>query len=300
MALRMQDYFIGRWETDHDFTDNYKLIEKQGGTWTFVSYIFYSGLCCIERGDHTAFIDATEKLEEVDKAFDFSLARALRIRLLALGYIKFRQFDKLNNMKSEGIQYLNTTTHTAMLHVFHSLLVLMYIYQEKPENARDELSKASEFGEQHKRAPIYRSQFLIAKIRYMLMEIEKDGGHNISTRSLLKLANQLIKLSGKMVANLSEAYLLKTKIYQRMDKHGKALQMLQKSIFFGETYKSLPELSRSYFETGKFLADPNNKYKELNGHNASHYLDKARTLFEEMDLQWDLEELRKFVENKGT
>jgi hypothetical protein len=40
---------------------------------------------------------------------------------------------------------------------------------------------------------------------------------------------------------------------------------------------------------------PNNKYKELNGHPASHYLEKAKILFEEMDLQWDLETYRNFV-----
>jgi len=36
----------------------------------------------------------------------------------------------------------------------------------------------------------------------------------------------------------------------------------------------------------------------LNGHPASYYLDKAKAMFEEMDLQWDLEEYTKFMENK--
>jgi len=62
-------------------------------------------------------------------------------------------------------------------------------------------------------------------------------------------------------------------------------------------YNGLLELSRAYFESGKFLSDPNNKYKELNGHPASYYLEKAKTMFEEMDLQWDLEEYRKFDKN---
>lgn len=31
------------------------------------------------------------------------------------------------------------------------------------------------------------------------------------------------------------------------------------------------------------------------GQPAGHYLDKAKTMFEEMDLQWDLEEYRKFI-----
>jgi hypothetical protein len=36
------------------------------------------------------------------------------------------------------------------------------------------------------------------------------------------------------------------------------------------------------------------KYKELNGHPAGCYLDKAKTMFGEMDLPWDLEEYRRY------
>ena len=37
------------------------------------------------------------------------------------------------------------------------------------------------------------------------------------------------------------------------------------------------------------------RYKELNGINAEGYLEKARTMFQEMDLQWDLDELDKIA-----
>ncbi len=35
------------------------------------------------------------------------------------------------------------------------------------------------------------------------------------------------------------------------------------------------------------------KYKELDGIKAEDYLEKARVMFEEMDLQWELDELEK-------
>jgi hypothetical protein len=55
----------------------------------------------------------------------------------------------------------------------------------------------------------------------------------------------------------------------------------------------LLELSRAYFEVGKRLLVPKSKYKELDGVKAEDYLEKARVMFEEMDLQWDLDELEK-------
>ena len=45
----------------------------------------------------------------------------------------------------------------------------------------------------------------------------------------------------------------------------------------------------------KNLQAPQSKYKELDGITAHEYLDKAKTMFEEMDLQWDLNELEKSV-----
>jgi hypothetical protein len=44
---------------------------------------------------------------------------------------------------------------------------------------------------------------------------------------------------------------------------------------------------------GKRLLEPKSKYKELDGIKAGEYLERARVMFEDMDLQWDLDELEK-------
>jgi len=44
-------------------------------------------------------------------------------------------------------------------------------------------------------------------------------------------------------------------------------------------------------EIGKRFLEEKSKYKELNGITAKECLEKARAMFEEMDLQWDLDEL---------
>ena len=56
-------------------------------------------------------------------------------------------------------------------------------------------------------------------------------------------------------------------------------------------------MSRTYFEISKALLDPKCKYKEWNGMPAQEYLNKARTMFQEMDLQYDLDELEKITAN---
>jgi len=46
-------------------------------------------------------------------------------------------------------------------------------------------------------------------------------------------------------------------------------------------------------EVGKRLMEPRSKYKHLNNITAEEYLEKARVMFEETDLQWDLEQFEK-------
>ena len=64
-----------------------------------------------------------------------------------------------------------------------------------------------------------------------------------------------------------------------------------KTAWEGERLDARLGLSRTYFEVGKRLLETESKHKMLNGIKAEAYLEKARVLFEKMDLQWDLDNL---------
>jgi pentatricopeptide repeat protein len=68
---------------------------------------------------------------------------------------------------------------------------------------------------------------------------------------------------------------------------------MEKAIRTGKKFDGRLELSRAYLEAGKLLSDPQIPQKKLNGLTKEDCFKKAKTLFEEMDLQWDLGELRK-------
>lgn len=75
----------------------------------------------------------------------------------------------------------------------------------------------------------------------------------------------------------------------------KAINWWHRSIKEGQKLGAEVELARTLFEVGKRLLEPESKYQELNGIRAEEYLKKARILFEEMDLQWDLDELNRLT-----
>ena len=88
--------------------------------------------------------------------------------------------------------------------------------------------------------------------------------------------------------------------YWLIGKQRKAIKWWRRAIAEGHRLNDSLELSRTYLEVGKRLLEPKSKYKELDGIKAWDYLEKARVLFEEMDLQWDLDELAKVRMQMGT
>ena len=76
-----------------------------------------------------------------------------------------------------------------------------------------------------------------------------------------------------------------------VNKPGKALKWWSKAIKEGQNLGARLDLSRIYFEVGKHLHEPHSKYTDLNGIGAKGYLEKAKTMFKEMDLKRDLREL---------
>jgi len=114
-----------------------------------------------------------------------------------------------------------------------------------------------------------------------------------------KSAGTLLKQSQKVAQHRTEAHRLMGVYYWLTKKQKKALKWWDRSIKEGERLGARLELARTYFEVGKRLTEAGSKYKALNGIKAQAYLEKARVLFEEMDLQWDLAELERVAGNQG-
>ena len=119
---------------------------------------------------------------------------------------------------------------------------------------------------------------------------------NITTQYyifLLYRTQRGIKTLRKYAIYKTKSLRLMGNYYWLIEKQNKAFKWWKNAIKKGEQLEALPDLARTYFEVGKSLLDPKSKCTNLNGITAQQYLEKSRILFEEMDLQWDLEELER-------
>lgn len=99
-----------------------------------------------------------------------------------------------------------------------------------------------------------------------------------------------------MFSDKPQTFCLVGRYYWVLNKQRKALRWWNKSIQVGKKLGARPDLSRTYFEVGKHLLEPQSTYTTLNGIDAKDYLGKAKDLFEQMSLQQDLKKLNKVLD----
>jgi hypothetical protein len=166
--------------------------------------------------------------------------------------------------------------------------------------ARDSLEQAEQCRRKHSFwTPWYLSSSLLGKFMLDLHLLEEAIGGG--SRSLISKQAKVTRTSGRRAVQNADKYPLHRtwnyrlmgQYYWLVGKQCKALKWWDRTIQEGERLGARPDLSRTYMEVGKCLLEPHSKFKELNGISAAEYLNKAETLFREMDLQWDLEQLER-------
>ena len=227
--------------------------------------------------------------------FENSHAKAQYYRLAGRAYNKFRKLDESLKNTNEGKLYTSSTGHIAMLFTIYCNRSIACSLTNKIAEAEINILEAEKLLADRKRIVVYHTAFLLAKTHYEIALLNKSQKDKIAAKNSLRTSKSLIKKSKKVVGNLAEAYRLRANIYLILNKRSKAFHNFSKAIETSEKYNAKLELSRAYFETGKFLSDPKTKRKQLNGLSGNDYLEKARAMFEDMDLKWDLEEYRKLI-----
>jgi tetratricopeptide (TPR) repeat protein len=302
MIDKMQNYYTGRWHTKEDRLRTINKEIRAGSFWDTTGYNCYSGLAYIETGEYVNFIVMHNMLQEQAENYNSSYAVSLAYRLKANGFYKFRKLDDFIKIEEEGEKQISNTDNLAHLVVFHSIQSLVHLRLGNFNKAEKAISKAKKLQEKVSNIPIFHTHYLLAIVHFDLEKIlklkEKEPQYKAMVKEINRNSKKLIAKSKKMIANLTEAYLLRSRIFMFQQKFKKAFKNLQLAVQTGEKYNGRLELSRAYFETGKFLSNPKTKQEQLNGLSGKDYLEKAKTLFEEIDLQWDLGEYKKFVEHR--
>ena len=278
-----------------------------GDFWNVSTCLWWYGLAKGEQGEVDHFIKTVDKLHETGETYDYAQA-IIEARVLKTDYlVKARSAHEALSESEQGL----SLTREKGTELFEILILGLKAEAQQlagdAEGACDSISQASELYEKQSVvvAPVFVAPYIAARffvdVEQLKHAIRSDTSSDVA--NLRKLAHK----SGKEAVRNSHKYApYRTKIlrlmglyYWLIGKQEKALKWWDKTIQEGERLGARPDLSRTHFEVGKRLLEPQSKHKELNGIEAKGYLEKAGILFEEMGLERDLDDLDRLKADCG-
>jgi tetratricopeptide (TPR) repeat protein len=292
----------GNW---HDVQDHNEILIKQllkiGLFWDVSIYLFTHILVKINKG---IFNDAYKIMGKLLKiANDYEHKEAMYFHPVCEIYVMLEQ-RKLNDARrlvdKYELLFKNATDMETIL--FLGLKAKLKIFLNEYDEAEKCLGQAGKIYRKYDVAlHIYAEPYIWSRFVLDVRRLEEsivnknESGVTQYGKQTRKSSKTLLQNANKYASRRSSALSLIARYHWLIGKQNKAVKCWKKAINEGERLGHSPDLARTYMEVGKRFLEEKSKYKELNGINAKEYLEKARTMFKEMDLQWDLDELDKIA-----
>ncbi|MBU2514201.1 AAA family ATPase [bacterium] len=266
------------------------------------AYLEWAGLRNVEKGDFKGADEMIEKLEILINEYGYAHAQLDYYDVKSALHIQRFDYDKSTECINSAIRVSEKLGEDAFKISFLGQKLKAEIKNKSLDTADNTMSEAEKLIKKigkNSVMPHWYSRYVIGAALYRLAKLENllQSDEKSGLLSYKKLASKAIKeaeKTGKKYApTRTQSLRIKAVYFWCINKQNKALKWFNKSIKEVERLGARPELSRTYFEIGKRLLEPKSKYKQLNGITAEEYLEKARVLFEEMGLKWDLEQLEK-------
>lgn len=298
----IHNYLGGNWKTIRNYDDN--LVNKNlsiGEIYGASQHVYWHGVPNIYQGSLDIAKSMVKKLNDIIEVYENDFSLLLKYELNTNLLMECRKLNDALFEVDEAIDFAKKAGFDIYLLDLYSYKVWIHILIGDIDEAEKALQHANNIRPEVNAVPAELSTFYRSQLEYDLYRFKeslKNGSKSESfeyQKKAVKSFKMLLRVSQKTAHDRTESYKLTGVYYWLIDKQKKALKWWHKCIREGERLGARLELSRAYFEIGKRLLEAGSKYKMLNEIKAEEYLEKARVLFEEMDLQWDLDELSRVV-----
>jgi tetratricopeptide (TPR) repeat protein len=288
-------YLKGNW--DARFAVDPDLVERNlrlGQLWHVNNYI---GLDCDQRlrkGDFEAARALLAKLVEINDVYGYSFAQSNHDGMTALLLLEERRLaDALT-----AADHYQAGRHEDALRVFGlGTIAKVQILLGDRHGATGALAKAEEIVRRSGRvSPWHQSTYQVSRLLHDLAALEECLAHGDGSQArrlqsaARRSARRALGVVRKVAKDRTEAYRLVGRLCWLRGRQAQALTWWTRSVAEGERLGARPELARTYHEAGRALAESGGS-ASLNGLDASACLARARDVFSDLGLAWDLEQM---------
>jgi hypothetical protein len=297
------NFYSGNLEDIQDYDEN--LLDQNLKVGRFADVGVYISLCAflkLFQGEFKTSYAFIEKLHEIADKYEYEGAQWFRLSASTPFFLAHRKLHDAQQ-NAEEFELLTVKSGQDMYRVSClGMKAQIQILLEDIDGAEKSLIQADELLMSQDFIPHwFAGTYCIAKFLFDI-RLLKDSiiNKNKSTISKCKenayrSGKNAIKNARKNVYTRPEGFNLMGLYHWLIGDQNKAVKWWKRTIEACEGLGARPDLARTYTEIGKRFMEEKSKYKELNGISATEYLEKARRMFQEMDLQWDLDELNKIA-----
>ena len=303
----MLDCTSGNWPEKVEFNDSLVQANLVFGEFLYTTiYLEWKAYLYIARGDFYAAQRVVQKMSDLGESYDNEIAKVTKYVCNSYVLLKFRKMQATLGEVDAGIRLTSRTDFKVYLINLYSVKARAQTMLGDISGAEGSIAEAEKITSDMSAVPQNLGEYALQRFildLYLLEDALGRGDMTASSRQRnisLKSGKYSLKMASKLATMKTETLKLMGVFFWLTGKQRKATKWWHKAISEGQRLNDRLEVSRTYLEVGKRLLEPKSKHKELDSIKAEEYLEKAKVMFEEMDLQWDLDELEKLRLQMGT
>lgn len=295
LFLFMHNYFAGNWDAQTQIDDN--LVQealRRGQLWDVDSFLGLDGEKQLDLGNFAAAQQRLATISTIIDAYGYDFARSNECALKT--FLALAQRDLPTALSAVDRYYSERHEELFNLIALGTKAKIQILMEDYPA-AEDSLRTARTLVGRLGRIPPFHAgayhlnRFLLDVCRFEEALVHGDGrAANAYRRSARRNGRQALATAAKMARLRTEAYRISGRYHWLRGKRRQALHWWAQSLAEGQRLGARPELARTYAEIAQRMRQ---EAFTLNGLDADACLERARTLFTQMGLQRDLEQLRR-------
>jgi hypothetical protein len=274
------------------------LVEKAlrvGQLWDVATYIGLRGEQHIDQGRFAEARQQIDKCTELITHYGFDFARSSELALTA--YLLMEQRDLRAALKAVEQYYDQRAEGLFNLLALGSRAKVQVLMGD---HAQAELSLASAeriIAELGRVPPFHLRPYLVARLLLAIAQLEQalrtenaSGAREAASRAR-RIGRRAMRTSRKLARMRPETFRLLGRYYWLTGNPAGARQWWELSMREAEQLQVRPELGRTCMDAGRAFSRATDRTLAVSGLDAAALLERAGSLFTEMDLQWDLKQL---------
>ena len=291
-------FLKGEWNQIAECDQNLvRRILRLGETFWASGYYYWKGLPQIYQGHFDTTRLFVAKLGEIAETYDNDASRLLKYLLNMQLLIECRQIEEARAEVNRGIDLVVRKTWPQSELSMQSLKASIHLLMKETEEAGRALDRAQQIRSKVRAVPIQLSFLLRTQFEYDLRRLEEAlcngqmGESSEYRRNAFKSGKMLIDKCQKAALFKTEAYRLMGVYNWLIDDQKGAFRWWQKAISEGTRLGARAHLARTFAEIGTRCCVSNGPSSEINAGNGKESLQKAKSMFTDLGLEYDLKDM---------